>query len=72
MLTALPQCAPVVFGQALATIASTKFSLRLLFVYARNGMFADMELQSLIIGVSVGVAALFFAAAIVLMIGLGA
>jgi hypothetical protein len=45
--------------------------LRLLFVYARNGMLADMELQSLIIGVSVGVAALFFAAAIVLMIGLG-
>ena len=35
-------------------------------------MFADMELQSLIIGVSVGVASLFFAAAIVLMIGLGA
>ena len=45
---------------------------RLLFVYAGNAMFADMELQSLIIGVSVGVAALFFAAAIVLMIGLGA
>ena len=33
--------------------------LRLLFVYARNGMFADMELQSLIIGISLRVAALF-------------
>ena len=54
-------------GPVLSSTVAMAANLRLLFLHSRNDMLADMDLQSLIIGILVGVAGLFFAAAIVLM-----